>query len=395
MARSPFSVFKRSGSVGGAVYCARFFDDDGKVFRTVTLKDPDTKKPAKSPTAAIRIAEAMLKDGIIARDSDPMALEYLRGFWSPGSDYVRGRKLRGTILSARYLEENTKIVDTHLAGFLKGRHLLDITPALLERIILDKSKSALSTRRINAIMSTIRVPYAYFCRQHRIVNTLTTVEKLHYVPKTRGTLSTDELMKIIALEGQSTRVMAAVLLAALCGLRRGEVRGLQWDDVDIEGGRIEVRHNWVMKGEGLKGPKWGSTRTVPMPAPVQDALELCAKVSPWNRAGFVIFNQRTHDEPCCENMINLGFTRIMVKIGIPKGEQRRRNLVFHGLRHTFVSLARATGMTDFVTMRLAGHTTTSMMEHYSHTENLIDFKAAREAMEKAVKPAAKDAGGAS
>ena len=81
---------------------------------------------------------------------------------------------------------------------------------------------------------------------------------------------------------------------------------------------------------------------------------------------------------------------------IDEAERKRRNLVFHGLRHTFVSLQRASGIPDFVTARMSGHRSVEMLENYSRgAENVVDFAAAREALEKAVsKGIAKVAGGA-
>ena len=44
----------------------------------------------------------------------------------------------------------------------------------------------------------------------------------------------------------------AVLLAAWCGMRWGEIRGLQWGD--IKDGIITIRHNY-MNADCLKSPK--------------------------------------------------------------------------------------------------------------------------------------------
>lgn len=73
-------------------------------------------------------------------------------------------------------------------------------------------------------------------------------------PVERGTLSADEITRIIALPGAHPRARAAILLSALCGLRMGEVRGLQWEDVDFDRLMLKVHHNYVTDEEGLKGP---------------------------------------------------------------------------------------------------------------------------------------------
>lgn len=68
---------------------------------------------------------------------------------------------------------------------------------------------------------------------------------------------------------------AVVALACFAGLRRGEILGLQWRDVDFEAGTIEVVGNLTRTSEGLcRGdPKSeAGFRTVPMVNPLQSIL---------------------------------------------------------------------------------------------------------------------------
>lgn len=378
MARAPFSIFTRLGKDGKKAYSARFFDVEGAVIKTAVLRD------AKNATAAGRIAAKMLADGVISTASNPFALEYLISFWQRDSDYARGRALRGVVLSEQYLKINRYLISRHLSGPLKGKRLLDITPMFLEKLVLKMSKDGSKSRTINSSLQALRVPYGFFCRQHRLANALTSVEKVAYVPKERGILTADEIGQVIALEGESPRAVAGVLLGALCGLRLGEVRGLQWEDIDEAAGTIHICHNAVDAMEGLKGPKWGSSREVPAPAPVLDVLKLCAAVSPWGRSGYVLWNEKASGQPIAHGTIPAGFKRILRSIGISDAMRKDRNLCFHGLRHTFVSLSRAASIPDFIVQRMAGHKSMDMTNRYSHTEGIIDFAAARASIEAAV-----------
>lgn len=67
---------------------------------------------------------------------------------------------------------------------------------------------------------------------------------------------------------------AAVLTLGLCGLRWGELVGLQAGDVDLEAGHIHVvRQKKELGGKLIDGPpKYGKTRFAPIPAPVADLL---------------------------------------------------------------------------------------------------------------------------
>lgn len=66
---------------------------------------------------------------------------------------------------------------------------------------------------------------------------------------------------------QDRRHYALNLLAATTGARMGEIRGLQVADISSD--HIEIRHGWSDHG-GLKEPKWGSARSVPIsPLPIE------------------------------------------------------------------------------------------------------------------------------
>jgi integrase len=163
----------------------------------------------------------------------------------------------------------------------------------------------------------------------------------------------------------------------------GEARGLEWDDIDEKAGLIHVVHNWVDDREGVKRPKCGSARDVPLPDVVLEAVKLCRSVAP-EGSRFVLFNEKSVDKPTNKQVLERGFRSVLKKIGIDEDSRKGRNLVFHGLRHTYVSATRAAGLPDFVVMRLAGHKSLAMTERYSHTENVIDFAATRAALDSAV-----------
>jgi integrase len=65
-----------------------------------------------------------------------------------------------------------------------------------------------------------------------------------------------------------------VLLAALCGLRRGEICALRWKKVDLAGAQLSVVESLEQTKAGLrfKSPKSGKGRTVALPPTVVDEL---------------------------------------------------------------------------------------------------------------------------
>ena len=65
-------------------------------------------------------------------------------------------------------------------------------------------------------------------------------------------------------------------------------------------------------------------------------------------------------------------------------EQRRRNLSFHALRHTFITLGRLAGISDIEIMAMARHKSVGMTARYTHVSQVIDFDIARGKLEKVI-----------
>jgi integrase len=76
-------------------------------------------------------------------------------------------------------------------------------------------------------------------------------------------------------------------LAAYSGLRRGEIFGLQWSDIDMERGTVSVHRTWV--NGVLRRPKTAkSARTIDVPQPLLDDLNAYMMMYPPLGDGFGI-----------------------------------------------------------------------------------------------------------
>jgi integrase len=384
MARAPFSVFRRNSKDRVTRkkvlrYVARFFDEDGNVVKTKTLG-------ATSQTKATLEAKALLDTGEGVAKADPLVLDFLTDFWKIDSDYAKMKDLRGRPLSVRYVEVNRFILKKHLGEPLKGIRLHSLTVPRMERIVLAMAAKGVNPRSINTVLQALRVPVSDYARKHRMPDPLQYLGRVAERPRERGTLSIDEIAKIVGFRDESPRLRCGILLGALCGLRLGEARGLEPGDVDKPAGLLHIVHNYVDDREGSKAPKCGSKRDVPLPAVVAEAIDLCLTIAP-EGSRFVLWNDRGKVRPMDKNAFERAFRRILGRIGIDEEKRKARNLVFHGLRHSYVSITRATGLPDFAVMRLAGHKTLAMTERYSHSENVVDFAAARLAINGAVSKA--------
>jgi integrase len=217
---------------------------------------------------------------------------------------------------------------------------------------------------------------------------LASVKKATEAPRERGVLLPSEVIALIGAPESDPRVKAALLLAALGGLRRGEVRGLLWGDINEAEGVIHIVHNYIDE-EGVKVCKWGSSRRVALHSGIIDALaEVRTISSATGPADFALFDMNRSDRPISETVLKRGFRRMLRGIGIDEMARAARNITFHGLRHSFITMARSSGLPDVTVQALAGHKTARMMDRYTHTAEIIDFQDARARMEKAVMPKA-------
>jgi integrase len=169
-----------------------------------------------------------------------------------------------------------------------------------------------------------------------------------------------------------------ILLGMFGGLRSGEMRGLRWKDIDAEA--IRIRKQWK-DGEGLAGPKWESAREVPINDALAEAIADAKEYRGHSRTGLV-FERWKDDKPRCAHYFDRAFYKAIAGIGISRQEAERRYLTLHSLRHSFVSICRATGMTDLQVMAFAGHRTLAAMQIYSHANEMSDLSAGAAALNR-------------
>jgi integrase len=316
--------------------------------------------------------------------TDIPLVQYIADFWTPNSRYAKEKTLvKGKALSAVYIKLNHDDVARHIKSFppFQDLRLGDLTSGLIRDWMIWMAERGASGRRINSVLQTIRVAVKDLAdREDLDFNPFRRVKPAQENLREKGILAAVEVSRLIRAPVKSSAARLAVLLGALCGMRRGEIRDLQWGD--IQDGYIDLCHNW-QDMEGMKSPKWGSNRTVPILSPVASAL---AEVRRGCLSGerFVLVSPACPDSPVSNNFFRYALTRELEAIGIPAEGQKRRNITFHSLRHTFVTLCRLAGISDLEIQALAGHKDASMMNRYSHAGQVLDFAITRGKMEAAI-----------
>ncbi len=138
------------------------------------------------------------------------------------------------------------------------------------------------------------------------------------------------------------RYRVAVLLASEAGLRIGEIRGLQWGDVDAEAGQLTVRRAIDTRGN-VTSPKHDKRRTVPLSEALVEALGGLRRRSLWvvsRLDGGTLTYWAARDA-----LVEL-YGR--AKVTLPQ-------MPWHALRHTFGTELAGRGVPLPVIKELMGH----------------------------------------
>ena len=171
------------------------------------------------------------------------------------------------------------------------------------------------------------------------------------------------------LEKSTPRSRAAVVLAAWCGLRRGEVCAIRTADVDLDAGLVRVAKNWVELLESPekyeKDPKSeAGKRTVNVPPHVLPLLREHAA----EFAGPEFFCVGRDGKRMRGNTIYQAFVRARNRVGV--------QIAFHDLRHTGQSLAASTGATVEDLKKRLGHASSAAALRYIHAVEGRDLEIA-------------------
>jgi integrase len=399
-----FTLYQKQ-TRAGPVWYARFWDEKTRRYALTRSTGVLAEGKRQRRYEAEQVARAMLpRTRLIPPPAAKTFTQYLEEFWTSDSPYAREAALvKKRPLSAYYIRMNHDDVRRHIVPFppFRGITLQKLTPALIRDWITWMAGKGLSGHRINHVLLGIRVAVRYAVNREELdQDPFRNVGEAAETPREKGILSPKEVTALIQAPVTDPRARLAVLLGLLCGMRRGEVRGLLWED--IGDGIITVCHNWI-DGEGVKAPKCKggalreNKRLVPFPASVALAVEAVRRVSRDPAPDHFVFEgTRQPGEPLSNNFFRRALALELLAIGINKittdgegekiiddSEQRRRNLTFHGLRHSYITLGRIAGITDVEIQALAGHKSGAMMERYSHAGQVIDFESVRQKLQKA------------
>lgn len=321
-----------------------------------------------------------------ANPSEPIFLiEALTNFWDfENSEYVKKRQLRGFDIKQRNCKEKLGIVHRYWATYFDAdRTVQSLTSRELDEFLLSLRRDrGLSADTVNKTMTAGNMAFEFLIKEGRLEkNPLSGVERFRVQSRKRGIPTETEMKQLMDLDWNWTDSVykLAFKVAALFGLRAGEISGLQVCDVDAVGDLLYIRHSWN-DTDKLKDTKNGDDRTIPIEHGV--ALELLANARrnpSYSDTSFVFWSSKINNQPIWPSSFEDDFYIAMRKIGISEEQRKERNIVFHSLRH-YCATQIAQRASLEIAMKILGHKTEEMTRLYSEHETQMKLNNAKEVL---------------
>lgn len=169
------------------------------------------------------------------------------------------------------------------------------------------------------------------------------------------------------------------------GLRRSELLGLKWPDVDLDAGALSVQRSLDKDGTFNPPKRRNSRRTLKLTRASVEALrahrvrqneERLRLGSLWEDQDLIFPNQ-TGKPMNADNLYHRGFKPLLKRAGLS-------GFTFHSLRHTCATLLLSKNVNPKIVSEMLGHATISQtMDTYSHVMPGMSDVAA-EALENAL-----------
>ena len=211
--------------------------------------------------------------------------------------------------------------------------------------------------------------------------------------KPKITILSKEKIKVLLKASSENNWYLEILLGLFCGLRKGEILGLKFSDLDMEKRTVTIRRQiasdpLIKKGSGSKIDNYGlierdpktpnSFRVLRVPAIIIEELEKRRRLVESNK---VVYAGQYDDKDyisCQKNgklhslsALNSALTGICSKNGLP-------HITVHGLRHMYATILIEMGVPLIKISALLGHGSVhTTFEYYcdvmDENENILAF----------------------
>lgn len=325
------------------------YGKDGTGKRKKQTKTFSKKSEAR---AALKAFEADKTKGTLVIPKETTLKEWLE-YWM--NDIVKPNCEESTIYY------NSQIIDNHIVPALGEIPIQQLKPKQIQQyytlLINEKGLSSNTARKHHTLLKTalkLAVKQDLLLR-----NPIDKVEPPKLVRKEVSCYNPEEFKKLCDLI-KGNRLEIVVKLAGFLGLRREEICGLKWENINFDNRLIHICEARTAAGSQIieKNTKTeSSNRLLYIPDELLTVLQQAREKQDINKKyfgeqyiddGYVVVQD--NGKPYRPNRISELFTKFVKDNGLPK-------LVLHGLRHTFASIANSANVTAFDIGKALGHST--------------------------------------
>jgi integrase len=280
----------------------------------------------------------------------------------------------------RSYESFSTIARLHIKPSLGRIQLHKLAPQHIQKLLDEKSKAGLSPQTVTNIRTVLRSALSQAMKWNLVSRNTAALVSAPRIPHKRIEPLDPEHARKLLETAKGGRYEAIYTVALTLGMRRGEVLGLRWSDIDFDGRAIRVTQSVqrLSTGSSDKGKKSelqatetktdGSRRTIALPDSVVRALRthrarqaqdrLVAGMS-WKDQDLVFTNR--NGRPIEPILLHRDYKVLLKNAELPT------TLRFHDLRHSAASLLLAQGVHPRAIMELLGHSSiTVTMNVYGH-----------------------------
>jgi integrase len=340
---------------------------DGRFMARYTVHTADGPKRKtiygrnyKDVEKALAEARGDAAKGIVYDDENMTIGEYLARWLN---DAVRGT------VRQRTFERYESIVRVHLIPAIGGVKLKALTPAHVRGLYREKLDAGLAPRSVLHIHRTLSKALKQAVMDGLIPRNAAAPVKPPRPRREEIRPLDREQVRALFEAARGDRLEALYVVAVTAGLRRGELQGLKWEDVDLEAGTLQVRRTLSEPKGGyiFEAPKSGKGRNIRLTQRATTALrehrkrqleERMERGSLWQDHGLVF--PSSVGTPLLGGNLNRAFKATLQRVGLPE-------IRFHDLRHTCATLLLRQGVNPKFVQELLGHADISLtLNVYSH-----------------------------
>jgi integrase len=242
----------------------------------------------------------------------------------------------------------------HIGPFFGQMRLDEITLPHVRALVKALLAKRLAPSTILKVVVLLKEMFKHAVQwEHLDANPAQYVERPRVETEEMEVLTPPEIRRLLAAADEPVRTM--LLCAVLTGLRRGELLGLKWEDVDLQASKIHVRRA-VWRGKLITPKSRRSRRVIDMAPTLKAALATL----PTRFQGELVFTAEGGGLIDPDNFMHRDWVRLL-----RRSELKR--IRFHDLRHTYASLLILQGAHPKYIQAQLGHASIqTTLDRYGH-----------------------------